>query len=137
MRGTPTWAKFFIYSSVIATFIGYAFIGIFVVTIIKSGREDMLTINSAVHDIKLPNRYKLVTATYDDHRCLDVCAHTVLVYKSTDGKPLHVDDVYIVLRQHGYKTTELGYFYKMSNNHRVTVDASQDTPTDLTVDVSL
>jgi hypothetical protein len=132
---SPTF-KYFIYATKALALLVLGLIIWAVITFVLSGQRDKQAIDAAVRDIKLPPQYQLVSSVYVNPRCLDVCAHTVLKYRSADATPLSQAAVIAELKQLGY-SYDAPYYYKTYKHKQVHIDQTNFPPTQLTLDVSL
>ncbi len=134
----PLYWKAFLYC---ATLLGILFIGTVLwlgISLHISGQHDRQSVSAAVNDIKLPSPYRLVSSVYDNQRCLDVCAHTILTYKAADGSKLSEHDVTTELKLLGYTYDyNSQYCSKNYKNKKVHVTQTSASPSELSLDVSL
>jgi len=101
-----------------------------------STRHNKPTIEKAVSEFHLSSQYRLTKSVYDDQSCLDVCAHTVLTYKSVDGQPIPDTVMIDEAKKIGYQYN--GYVYQKTVNGKLVHISSNPVPPDgLQVDISL
>lgn len=131
-------AKFF--SSPVFVIFLLIFIVLFVIDAVYSTKSDnqaKRSINAAISEIKLPASYRLVSSKYDSQGCLDVCAHTTLVYKLPDGMAPNITTLDTELNNLGYKRDDNYHYNKAYFNKLIHVHLTDTKQGEFSMDVSL
>jgi hypothetical protein len=101
------------------------------------GQKDEATVKNLVKEFSLPAEYRLIDSKYDNQSCLDVCAHTVLTYQSSDGKSIPVGVAQEEAKQLGYVYDGHYYYSKNYQGKSVHITITNAPPDKLFVDISL